>query len=137
MIFNYFIGNKKKIVFFLVLAMMVFPMLLTAVDTAYATGDSGSISGSIKGSTGDDIVKKVDVSGFKAVKVMRSLAVVAAVIFVAWAGVIFWGAGGNPAKISEAKSKLIWFFVALILIFMAENIVATIADFFGMSEYIK
>lgn len=135
MIFNYITFNKRKIVFFLALFLLVVPVLLITLDNTSA--DASSLMSKVKGSSGDEIVKKVDTSGFKIVNVFRSIAVVVAVIFITWAGVIFWGAGGNPAKLSEAKGKLIWFFVALIFIFMAENIVATIADFFGMNEYIK
>jgi len=84
-----------------------------------------------------DIVERVDTSGYKLLNIIRSLAVIGAILFLAWSGIIFWGAGGNPQKISEAKNKLIYFFIALVFVFMAENILATLADFFGFSQYLN
>lgn len=125
--------TRSKIIPIAIVILISLAILTTITQPVYA-GDQ-SLTESLKDATssgGEDIIQKVDEGGYKAVNTIRSVAIVAAVIFLVWAGIIFWGAGGNPAKISEAKSKLIWFFVALVFIFMAENIFATLADFFGI-----
>lgn len=126
--------KSKRIIFLLTLLIVTSLLTALCVQSAYADGEklTDSLEDVLSSSSGQDIVEKVDEGGFKAVTTLRSIAIVAAVLFLVWAGVIFWGAGGNPGKISEAKSKLIWFFVALIFIFMAENIFATLAEFFGI-----
>jgi len=127
------ISTETKAIVFAITLLSMLTLTIICVTSAYAGTDK--LTDSLKEATSsgtEDIIEKVDEGGFKAVTTIRSVAIVAAVIFLVWAGIIFWGAGGNPGKISEAKSKLIWFFIALVFIFMAENIFATLADFFGI-----
>jgi hypothetical protein len=74
----------------------------------------------------------VDEGGYKAVFSLRRLVIVGAAVFLVWAGIIFWGAGGNDTKISSAKQKLLFFFIALFLVFGAESILVSVFDFFGI-----
>lgn len=126
---------KSKRIIFAIMILTVVSFLSTTVfmQSAYAS-PANKLTESL-GTTDSriDIIDKVDEGGYKIVETVRSIAIVAAVIFIVWAGIVFWGAGGNPGKISEAKGKLIWFFIALVFIFMAENIFTTLANFFGIS----
>ena len=76
----------------------------------------------------DTIVGKAQNAKEKVIGVIEELAKVAAVVFIAWAGVIWWGAGGDAQKMAAAKSKLLWFFIALFLIFGAQGISDSIIE---------
>ena len=62
---------------------------------------------------------------------IKDAAKIVAVVFIAWAGIIFWGAGGDERSLSNAKSKMLYFFIAVFLIFTCDLIVDTVWDWFG------
>lgn len=74
------------------------------------------------------IIDKAKSAKDKVVKLIQDVAKVVAAAFIAWAGVIWWGAGGDPQKLAAAKGKLLGFCIALIFIFGAEDIVSTAFD---------
>lgn len=112
---------KKKHLVVILIVMLVFSFL--ACSFAYAADPTGT--------TGGDLVAKATSAKDKVVKLIVDLAKIAAVVFIAWAGVIFWGAGGDTQKMAAAKSKMLYFFMALFLIFGAQGIVNTLLELFS------
>jgi len=113
---------KKKWVALILILILVF--LVSACNSAFAASGSETAPGS-------SLVAEAAAAKDKIVALLEDLAKVAAVIFIGWAGYIFWGAGGDPQKMSAAKSKLAYFFIALFFIFGAQSIVNTMLDLFG------
>ncbi|NSW82757.1 MAG: TrbC/VirB2 family protein [Syntrophothermus sp.] len=68
------------------------------------------------------------------VDALRQIAAVAAVIFVVWAGYLFWTGGGNPQKLAMAKDRVLWFLVAMLFVFGAEKIVGFIIKLLNISD---
>lgn len=105
--------QSKKIL----ILMLVVTLLIAFCGMAYAAG-------------ANDLVAKAEGAKDKVVKTIQDLAKVAAVVFIAWAGVIWWGAGGDAQKMAAAKAKLLWFFIALFFIFGAEGIANSLVGLF-------
>ncbi|MCF8010918.1 MAG: hypothetical protein K9L17_08405 [Clostridiales bacterium] len=61
----------------------------------------------------------------------RGIAGVLGVVFVLWAGFIFWGAGGDPRKMAFAKSMIAGFILCIIFVFAAEKIVGGLLGLLG------
>lgn len=108
------LGKRRKSVL-ITAVVMLFMLCFLITSTAFAA---------------DDLVGKATAAKDKVVKLIQDLAKVAAVVFIGWAGVIFWGAGGDAQKMAAAKSKLFYFFIALFLIFGAEGIIKTVLGLF-------
>ena len=66
------------------------------------------------------------------VGVVQGVFGVAAVCFVIWAGIMFWGAGGDPNKIAMAKKAFGGFIIAIICVFFADKIVGGLLGIFGL-----
>lgn len=78
-----------------------------------------------------DLVTNVDTIAANVITFVRSLAALAAVIFLVWAGIIFWVNGRDARAMAEAKTQLVVFVIALFLIMGAEQIVGTLFNLFG------
>lgn len=122
---------KRNVTLLTLAVYLIFCLFCT---TAMAADDDGSLINKIKEASKNEnnIVEKADQKGYKAVMMIRSIAFIAAVLFLAWAGLILLGGGGDSRKMADVKGKLIGFFLALIFIFLAEEIVATIIEFLGV-----
>lgn len=68
------------------------------------------------------------------VDALRQIASIAAVIFIVWAGYLFWTGGGNPQKLAMAKDRVLWFLVAMLFVFGAEKIVGFIIKLLNISD---
>jgi len=68
----------------------------------------------------------------KLVNVAQGVFGVAAVCFIIFAGIMFWGAGGDPNKIVGAKKALAGFIIAMICVFFADKIVGGLMGIFGL-----
>jgi hypothetical protein len=68
----------------------------------------------------------------KLVNVAQGVFGVAAVCFIIFAGIMFWGAGGDPNKIIGAKKALAGFIIAMICVFFADKIVGGLMGIFGL-----
>lgn len=66
------------------------------------------------------------------VGVVQGVFGVAAVCFVIWAGIMFWGASGDPNKIAMAKKAFAGFIIAIICVFFADKIVGGLLGIFGI-----
>lgn len=108
-------NQRKSLLIISVVMLFVLSVLMTS--TAFAAGEG-------------DLVSKATAAKDKVVKLIQDLAKIAAVVFIGWAGIIFWGAGGDAQKMAAAKSKMLYFFISLFLIFGAEGIIKTILGLF-------
>lgn len=103
-------------------------VLMMAVAPAFAD----SVMDEVKSNLGTSSLQNdIDRTAANIVTAVRSIAVVAAVIFLIWAGITFWGAGHDPKAIAAAKGQLIYFLVALFFVMGAEKIVGFIYSIFG------
>lgn len=80
---------------------------------------------------GGAIKDEVDRIGFGIVDFVRGIFAVIAVVFVIWAGFVFWGAGGNPEALMRAKKLAAGFIVCIIGVYSAETIVGGILGLLG------
>jgi hypothetical protein len=71
--------------------------------------------------------------GTGVITVVQGVFGVAAVIFVIWAGTMFWGAHGDERKIEAAKKAMVGFIVATACIFFADKIVGALLGIFGIT----
>lgn len=127
--------SKQKSIIIALLAIMLLSM---ACSIAFAAGDSGSSSESIKekvkqyqGQGGEVIEEEVDKVASNIIGLVRGIAGILGVVFLIWAGFVFWGAGGNPQQIAFAKKMMAGFVICLILIFTAEKIVGGLLGLLG------
>lgn len=108
------------------LVLMVFIMLFSVVTTAYAEI-------SVEPQANKDVIKttaKGIATNF--VSVVQGIFGMAAVLFVIWAGIMFWGAHGDPNKIALAKKAFAGFIVAMACVFFADKIVGGLMGIFGV-----
>ncbi len=68
------------------------------------------------------------------VDVVQGVFGIAAVVFVIWAGVMFWGAHGDAQKIAHAKRAFAGFVVAMVCVFFADKIVGGLLGIFGVGK---
>lgn len=123
--------NSIKVKLLATILLLVFT--LSFVSPAFAE----RLTDQIKNAQGDNIVDVADESGYAIVDTIRQLAVVGAIVFIIWAGIVFAGSGGNDRKISQAKTMLGVFLVCLILIFKAESIVVGLFKLLGIENYLN
>ena len=83
---------------------------------------------------GAAIKEEIDKISTDIVEFARSIFLILAVVFVIWAGFIWWGAGGDPQRIMSAKKMMAGFVVCMICVFYAEKIVGGLAGLFGGYE---
>jgi len=105
------------------------------VGDLYDRLDQGSIADQITPGQGanldeTEILQKIDERVSSVVATVRVLATIFAVIFMIWMGFIFFTAGGNPHKLADAKTQIIFFFVSMLFIFAAEPIVRFVMSWF-------
>ncbi len=62
------------------------------------------------------------------VKVVQILLMMAAVVYIIWAGFLFVSARGDTAKITKARNALLWGFIGVALVLGAQVIVTTIKN---------
>lgn len=67
-----------------------------------------------------------------AVSVVQGVFGIAAVVFVIWAGIMFWGSHGDPNKVALAKKAFAGFIVAMACVFFADKIVGGLMGIFGI-----
>lgn len=112
----------KKILALTLTVVLMFsctPFAMAAVNVN-PEADSGLIKSTITG-----IAENI-------VGVVQGVFGVAAVCFVIWAGIMFWGAGGDPNKIAMAKKAFGGFIIAIICVFFADKIVGGLLGIFGL-----
>lgn len=112
---------------------ILFLLLLTFIVGAFSPlAFAGSINEKVKDAGGAEaIATAVDDIASNIVTFVRGIFSIIAVVFVVWAGFVFWGAGGDPARIAQAKRLCGGFIVCLICVFVAETIVGGIIGLFG------
>ncbi len=119
---------RKTLILFIVLS-------LAFMCAGAASADQGSLTDAVRqyqgGQGGQAIAEEIDRVGSSIVGFARGIFGVAAVIFIMWAGVVFYGAGGDPNRIAMAKKLVAGFIVAMICIFSAEKIVGGLLGLFG------
>lgn len=119
---------RKTLILFIVLS-------LAFMCAGAASADQGSLADAVRqyqgGQGGQAIAEEIDRVGSSIVGFARGIFGVAAVIFIMWAGVVFYGAGGDPNRIAMAKRLVAGFIVAMICIFSAEKIVGGLLGLFG------
>lgn len=81
---------------------------------------------------GEVIQTEIDALGTNIVTLIRSIFGILAVIFIMWAGFVFWGASGDPNKMMFAKRMLAGFVICMIFVFMAEKLVGGVL---GLIDY--
>jgi len=82
------------------------------------------------GSNETQILELIDEKVSSIVATVRVLATIFAVIFLIWMGLIFFTAGNNPQKLMGAKTQMAFFFISMLLIFLAEPIVRFVMSWF-------
>lgn len=114
-----------------VLILLIAVVLVSALALPVLAAPDGGISSSVQKATAESFKADVDAIASRIVSFIRSIAGIAAVIFLLWAGFTFWTAGGSSQKLSEAKSQLIYFLIAMFFVMAAEKIVGLIFSLFG------
>ncbi len=110
-------------------------LALSFAGTAFA--DENSLISKVEqaqGDKGEAIRDEVDKIGYSIVNFVRSIFAVVAVVFVIWAGFVFWGAGGNPEAIARAKKLAAGFIICIIGVYSAETIVGGILGILGYGK---
>ncbi len=82
------------------------------------------------GPTETQILSMIDERISHIVATVRVLATIFAVIFLIWMGLVFFTAGNNPQKLMGAKTQLVFFFISMLMIFLAEPIVRFVLSWF-------
>lgn len=97
----------------------------------HALAAEGGIAGKVKGYSSESFAGEVDALAGRVVGFVRGIAGVAAVLFLIWFGFTLFGAGDDPHKKAAAKSRFVYFLLALILVMGAERIVGLILSLLG------
>jgi type IV secretory pathway VirB2 component (pilin) len=113
-------------------ALVVFAVSLAVAGVASAQNQGQSITERVKAAQeGETLKQEVDKVGYNIVDFVRGIFGVLAVIFVILAGFVFWGAGGDPNRIAQAKRYAAGFVICLICVFATEKIVGGILGILG------
>lgn len=110
---------SKKTINILILVSMLAVM---AFNLAYADSVMEKVDG-YTAPGGEAIKEEVDRLITDLIYLVRGIFGVLAVIFIMWAGFVFWGASGDPQRMMFAKRMLAGFVICLIFVFMAEKLV--------------
>lgn len=103
--------------------------LLSGVTAAYAGGTE------VNPTPNTDAVKTaLEGIATNIVGVVQGIFGILAVIFMIWAGIMFWGAHGDPQKITNTKRALGGFIIAIICVFFADDIVGMLLGIFGAGK---
>jgi len=122
--------TRKNLRLISLVMLVVFAASLVLAGMAFAQGQS--IIERVKAAQdGQTLKQQVDTVGFNIVDFVRGVFGVLAVIFVIWAGFVFWGAGGDPNRIAQAKRLAAGFVICLICVFATEKIVGGILGILG------
>jgi len=112
--------RKMSLVVLTVVLLFSFASLAFAAPNVNPTANPNLIK-----STATNIAENI-------VGVVQGVFGVAAVCFVIWAGIMFWGASGDPNKIAMAKKAFAGFIIAMICVFFADKIVGGLLGIFGL-----
>lgn len=82
-------------------------------------------------SDGGAIQAEVDRIGVSIVSFVRGIFAVVAVVFLIWAGFVFWFAGGDPQARARAGKLVSGFLICLVVVYSAETIVGGILGLLG------
>jgi len=107
-------------------------LTLLFVFIAFAPAQADGVIDQVQQNLDDSgLVTNVDTIAGNVITFVRSLAALAAVVFLVWAGIIFWVNGRDARAMAEAKTQLVVFVVALFLIMGSEQIVGALFSLFG------
>jgi hypothetical protein len=122
---------KKVFAVFLmasVLAVLALPVVaVTGVDPTKTTADPSSGNLPTGPTTGNQLLALVDV----ATNWIFAIFTVLTIIFVLLAAFQFVTAGGDAAKVGEARQKLIWASVGIIIALASKGLVPVIKNIVG------
>lgn len=131
----------KKTIIMMLLIVMVLSLFAapafadkSSVEDLYESIKKDSIAGEITtqqgGPSETEILQKIDERVSAIVATVRVLSTIFAVIFLIWMGIIFFTAGNNPQKLMGAKTQIVFFFISMLFIFLAEPIVRFVLSWF-------
>lgn len=80
---------------------------------------------------GDAIEDEIDKIGTSIVEFVRDIFGIIAVVFLIWAGFVFWFAGGDPQARVRAAKLAGGFLICLVVVYTAETIVGGILGLLG------
>jgi len=124
--------DRKNLRLISLVMLVVFAASLALAGVASAQNQGQSITEQVKAAQdGQTLKQEVDKVGSNIVGFVRGVFGVLAVIFVIWAGLAFWGAGGDPNRIAQAKRLAAGFVICLICVFAAEKIVGGVLGILG------
>ncbi|HBT19960.1 MAG TPA: hypothetical protein DEA47_01095 [Peptococcaceae bacterium] len=111
----------------LVSTLTAFAYILCTSALAYASGTN------VEPQANKEVIKTT-IKGIATnfVGVAQGIFGIAAVVFVVWAGIIYWGAHGDPNKIQSAKRAFAGFIIAMVCVFFADKIVGGLMGIFGV-----
>jgi len=109
---------RKKTVNILILVSMLVVLTFNLADAGIKESVEQYAS-----SGGAVIEEEIDNLSTSLVYLARGIFGTLAVVFIMWAGFVFWGAGGDPNKMIFAKKMLAGFVICMVFVFMAEKIV--------------
>lgn len=84
----------------------------------------------VNGSTGTTLVTAVDTATTNLISTIRKVAVLVAIIFIAWIGYGLWFSA-NPQNLSQMKVKVALFVIGLFVAIDTEQIVGAVLNFMG------
>jgi type IV secretory pathway VirB2 component (pilin) len=93
--------------------------------------DEGSITSKVKSYSQQSVQQEVEQIAGRVVSFIRGIATAAAVLFLVWFGLTLFAAGGDSQKKAEAKNRLVYFILALVVVLGAERIVGLIISLIG------
>lgn len=123
----------KKISVFLLLALCVVSVVVS-FGVLEVGAEGKGITEQIKGSSGngvDDVTNKISESGASIYDAAKEISLTGAVLSLVVAGFVFKFMGGNSTALQGAKSKIMWIFVGLFVVFGAISIIATFLQWLG------
>lgn len=107
---------KSKLLVFSSLVLLTLPAAILAQQPAPGT------------LTIDELVARIDLIA----RWIFTILLVLAVVFVLWAAALFITAGGNPAKVEEARSRLIFAAIGIVVAVLAWSVPTIVRSIIGL-----
>lgn len=136
-------SKRKKQVFSAIQVMLAVVLMLgafvaTSGDLSASTLDQFTPGNSLideatsrgGGRGADEIITEIDEQVRNLVGIVRALAIIGAIVFILWTGIVLFTSGGDPRKLATLKTSITLFFISMILFFSSEAVVRLIVSWF-------
>lgn len=115
----------KSILVLFTLSFVVSPLVFAQIPDLSTTG-SDTIPGSKESYTFTNLVSTAN----KTVNIFVSILVVLAVLYMVWGGFTYITAGGDSGKIGEAKNRVLFGLIGVVIMIFAVGIFNLVSSYF-------